>query len=703
MRLLEQSGRSGATRPRPSRAPTAAKAVFFFVCLLLAASCGGGSQPAQAPSQSTEVDLSSSEPAYVAESQDETALPVAEERSAPHERSELVPIDSDDAVWGDAAAPVTVVAFLDYQCPFCARVQPTLAEIREVYGPSKVRMVFKHNPLPFHKRALPAAEVAQAVLALGGEGAFFEFSARAYENYRTLTDDELLSWGVAAGVSRRALESKRFDQLIQAQVRNDMDVAKRAGITGTPGFRINGVKLSGAQPFTRFQEIIDAELAAADKLLEQGVPQGAIYARRVATNFQPDNDDTWPSAQKAPSRRPPPKKKPEDKTAYKVPVGKSPTLGPTDALVTIVEFSDFQCPFCKRAKATLDRVRKEYGDDVRLVYKHNALPFHPRAMPAAMLAIEAHKQRGNRGFWDAHDRLFDAHPKLEDDDLFAIAKDMKLAMWGVKRAVSKSTHKKIVDQDMDLASDQNARGTPHFFINGRRLTGARPFAEFKRVIDEEIVKAKQLMADKGISRAKVYATIMKTAKGPPPPEKKLGVPKPTKKNPSRGVAWAPVTIQIFSEFQCPFCARARPTIEQITKEFKGRVRIVWRNLPLAFHKDARLAAVAAMEAHAQGGNKKFWKMYDLLFDNQKKPDGLKRAALIGYAQKLKLDIGRFEAALDDGRHDAVIDADLAVAKKAGIRGTPGFMINDFFVSGAQPIGKFRKVIKHALKHRKKKP
>src|SRR5262249_10098486 len=122
---------------------------------------------------------------------------------------------------------------------------------------------------------------------------------------------------------------------------------------------------------------------------------------------------------KPPEREPEPEK--PDTTVWKVPVGASPIRGSANALVTIVEFSDFQCPFCKRVETTLERIRKEYGDRVRLVWKAEPFPFHPRAAPAAAVARSVRAQKGDAAFWDVHDRLFASQPQLEDEDLERVA------------------------------------------------------------------------------------------------------------------------------------------------------------------------------------------------------------------------------------------------------------------------------------------
>src|SRR6185437_4056732 len=140
-----------------------------------------------------------------------------------------------------------------------------------------------------------------------------------------------------------------------------------------------------------------------------------------------------------------------------------------------IEFSDFQCPYCKKVEDSLKKVKADYGDKVRLVWKHEPLPFHPRAEPAAELTQEARAEKGDKGFWDAHDRLFDSQPKLEDADLDKIAADMGLNADKVKSARTEHKYKKDVDADQEVGDYFAASGTPHFFINGRRLVGAQPY------------------------------------------------------------------------------------------------------------------------------------------------------------------------------------------------------------------------------------
>jgi protein-disulfide isomerase len=165
--------------------------------------------------------------------------------------------------------------------------------------------------------------------------------------------------------------------------------------------------------------------------------------------------------------------------------------------------------------------------------------------------------------------------------------------------------------------------------------------------------------------------------------------------PAVGPKTAPVTIVEFSDFQCPFCSRVVPTVKQIEEKYQGKVRVAFRNYPLPFHDKAQLAAEAAMAANAQG---KFWEMHDKLFGNQQ---ALDRPALEKYAMEIGLDLAKFKADLDSGKHKAEVTADVTYANSlGGGMGTPTFFINGKKVAGAMPFDAFAAVIDEELKKKK---
>jgi protein-disulfide isomerase len=578
-------------------------------------------------------------------------------------------------------APVTIVEISDFQCPFCSRVQPTLEALKQQYGPRQLRLVWKHNPLPFHHEARPVHLAAAAVHMLAGNEAFDDFRNLAFANQRALTPENLVAWAAQAGVSRMALQTWLDSGKPAQKVESDVQLAQRIGATGTPAFRINGVTLTGAQPFEAFQEIIDQQLIAAKLLTASGTPPRAVYGQLTDVNYV----EPRAIADRADE---------QDPKVYNVPVfADDPVRGPKDALVTIIVFSEFQCPFCKRVEPTLAELLELYPKDLRIVWKDNPLPFHPRAKPAALLARFAHKKQGNDGFWRMHDALFANQPELDDEDFADLVKNQGL-LWPQALAALSAGGSPKIDQSQELADSFGARGTPHFFVNGRRLSGAQPLASFTALIDEQLAVARKLV-ESGVPRAKVFAELMKKGEGPPEPERKQVAVRADA--PARGDAKAPVVIQVFSDFQCPFCKRVEPTLAELQKELKGSIRIVWRHLPLPFHKDAQLAAEASEEVLAQKGVAAFWSYHDLLFEAQSEPDGLGRDNLTRLALTLGIDLPRFEAALDGHIHAAKVKADADVAGAAGIDGTPAFVINGYYLSGAQPASAFRKLIKKALK------
>lgn len=194
---------------------------------------------------------------------------------------------------------------------------------------------------------------------------------------------------------------------------------------------------------------------------------------------------------------------PDPAKVYAFPVGDSPEHGPKDAWVTIVEVSDFQCPFCGRAVGTMKEIEQNYKDDVRIVFKNNPLPFHNRAMPAALAAECAHEQNK---FWALHDQMFENQRALEDKDIEGYAKTAGLDMGKFKKCLSDTNGKGAahIKADQELATKLGARGTPAFFINGRFLSGAQPFPAFKAIIDEELNKAK----NSGIGKKDYYAKVV---------------------------------------------------------------------------------------------------------------------------------------------------------------------------------------------------
>jgi protein-disulfide isomerase len=164
---------------------------------------------------------------------------------------------------------------------------------------------------------------------------------------------------------------------------------------------------------------------------------------------------------------------------------KGPTRGPANAPVTIVEFSDFQCPYCGREYPVIERVMKEYDGKVRLVFRHYPLDFHPFAQKAAEAGACAQDQGK---FWELHDKMFTNQAKLAVDDLKGYAKSLGMDAAKFDKCLDSGEKKPLVEEDTKAGSAAGVNGTPAFFINGVFINGAQPFEQIKQTIDRELKK-----------------------------------------------------------------------------------------------------------------------------------------------------------------------------------------------------------------------
>jgi protein-disulfide isomerase len=585
---------------------------------------------------------------------------------------------------GSPKAQVTIVAFSDFQCPFCSRVLPTLDRLIKEY-PDKVRVFFKHNPLPFHSDA-PLA--SQAALAAGLQGKFWPMHDILFKNQQNLKRPDLEKYAKEIGLDVEKFKKDIDAPATKKQMDDDVELAKKLGVQGTPNFFINGRPLRGAVPYEQFKNVVDDELGRGKKLMEKGTSAGKVFAALMKGEGKGLGTPTPPAA---------PPRIPIGSEVYKIEPGTAPQVGGKEPKITLIEFSDFQCPYCSRAKGTLDELQKIYKDALQITFRHYPLPFHNNAMPAAIAAVAAAEQGK---FWQMHDKLFANQQALAQADLEKYASEIGLDVAKFKAAVDNPKTKAAVEADMKLANNFGVGGTPAFFINGHAFSGAYPLESFKTAIDDEIKKVDAKIAS-GTPRAQVYAALIKDGLDKAAPKKeeaRAGEPQAgevykaeIKGAPIKGAKDALVTIVQFSDFQCPFCSRVEPTIDQIMKDYAGKVRVAWRNLPLPFHDKAKPAAIAAMAANAQG---KFWQMHEKLFKNQ---SALAAADLEKYAQEIGLNMAKFKAAFEDKKIAEAIDADAAMGGKIGARGTPAFFVNGHFLSGAQPLERFKSVIDEELK------
>lgn len=380
---------------------------------------------------------------------------------------------------------------------------------------------------------------------------------------------------------------------------------------------------------------------------------------------------------------------------YRVPDDGAPARGPDDALVTIVEYSDFHCSACRLANGTLTEILRLYPDEVRLVYRHALLDPEDGTLAAEAALAAADQGR----FWPFHDRLFAATGAIDRAEVERAAREVGLDMVRFRRELDRGRFLSAARDADRQASALGVSSTPVFFINGRPLLGAHSLGTFVRVIEQELAVARAVV-DSGIPKPQIYRRLTErgldraqpTLPGadrvtPPALDAQkiypVGVGNPALR---RGPSDALVTLVEFGDFRCGYCVRVQAVLETLREEYGDKLRLVYRHLPLAGNPSSTLIAEATLAAAEQGA---FWPMHDRVFNT---PGHLGRPELEQIARDLGLDMDKFKGALDSHRYMDEITFDSAAAAVLGVRGTPTFFINGQPVVGAQDIELFRAVI-----------
>jgi protein-disulfide isomerase len=171
--------------------------------------------------------------------------------------------------------------------------------------------------------------------------------------------------------------------------------------------------------------------------------------------------------------------------SFPIEIGAAPIAGGKDAKVTIVEFSDFQCPFCAKGADILKEIKKRYGNKVKVAFKNFPLPFHNHAEQAAVAGLCANEQ-GAEKFWKMHDDMFANQDSLDAEGLKKTAKKIGLKLDSFEKCLKDNKYLSQVKADMDEGRKIKVKSTPTFFINGKLINGAQPFEVFSELIDEEL-------------------------------------------------------------------------------------------------------------------------------------------------------------------------------------------------------------------------
>ncbi|MBK7539019.1 MAG: thioredoxin domain-containing protein [Myxococcales bacterium] len=387
---------------------------------------------------------------------------------------------------------------------------------------------------------------------------------------------------------------------------------------------------------------------------------------------------------------------------YQVPEGGAPGSGSDDALVTIVELSDYACTYCVRARATMEALELLYPGQLRWI--HRSVPFISESSLAAEAARAAAAQGKHRAM---EARLYAVAGRVDRITVELLAQELGLDMLRFRAALDSGAGRAEIAADVELARRLGVVSTPTFFINGRAVLGARPLAAFVEVIDAELARAAALQQQTGLAGRALYERLVQHGRpagdGEAPGQQstpelspyatyRVGTGWPGL---SRGPSGAPVTLVVFSDFECQFCAANEAALLHVRKTFGDSVRLVFRHLPLSFHRRAQLAAEAAMAAGAQG---KFWEFHDRLFA---RPGALDRADLEEAALAVGVSMPRFRAELDAHTHRDAVRLDASSGGALGVDGTPTMFVNGLLVSGAQVPARLEETVRAQLEAAKR--
>lgn len=378
--------------------------------------------------------------------------------------------DNDDQkhLRGDENAVITITVYTDYQCPFCGRFHKTIQEVLQKY-PQTVNIVYRHYPLSFHQNAFAAANAAECAAGLGGNSAFWKYSELLFE--KGTEPDNYAEYATEIGLSgyefRKCIEENKYEDLINKHI----GYSKDAGVTGTPSsFACHNLsdrceKISGAQPFSNLQQILD-------DLIKNPHQKSSSSGGSVSSPFGP------PSL-------------PEENQVKKIrhPIsGNDHINGDKNSKVSVITYTDFECPFCKRHRGTLNDLADKYSkNEVNFIYRHFPLSFHKNARQAALAAECAWDQAGNSAFWSYSMLLFENG--TDDESIKNHARKLDLDMLAFNSCLTTEKFAAKIQEHINNGKEDGVAGTPINFIcenatlECARVSGAQPIEAFTKVID----------------------------------------------------------------------------------------------------------------------------------------------------------------------------------------------------------------------------
>ena len=379
-----------------------------------------------------------------------------------------------------------------------------------------------------------------------------------------------------------------------------------------------------------------------------------------------------------------------------IPIADSPFRGAEDSWVHVVVFSDFQCPFCARLSATLERVVATFDEGtVRVVYKHFPLSRHRGARPAAQ-AAEAAGEQGK--FWEMHDALFDDFPALDDDDLearlFELAESLGLEMEQFRADFSSQRIAERIDRDVELAEQLDLRGAPAVFVNGGFIAGVQSPQIYQGAIADLVRILKQSVEDGEMRREDTYRRSVETlfahtrpeaTRGPPDAESVVSVPLDGARPTTGPADEALVHLAFFVSLGAEPSLETQRLLSEIIAHTEGDVRVTYFHLPHNLEEPSMLAHRALHGATTQQVGELLGWLADRDNDWRQELDLLR-----DYIEEEGIEVA------DEESFRQVIEADMEAAGVFEVYGTPTLFINGIRFVGVPDPDKLNELIEEQI-------
>jgi protein-disulfide isomerase len=397
------------------------------------------------------------------------ALPLASEASPPGpqaprpaivdpaEANASIQVTAAQSIAGTTSADVTLSVFGDLTCPHTRRTLRELEQLRARLG-ERLRLVFYHRTVGGEAAVRLAGDVALTALREGPSAGWSALIRTAITYGADLPD----------APSRTPLENER----VEAALLDDQRLAAVLDVRMTPTLFVNGTRLAGEPDEGELESAIQREQRAVGWLRAQGVVPQRAYALRVRKNLIEVEDG-------APDRA-------------CVPRGEAPELGPDDALVTLVEFTGFDCNACRELEAAIGSVIGRHPKEVRRLFRGLAPERPARARRVAAFALSAQSALGDPAFWSLYRALRAAPLALDDAGLLSVAKQVGLDGERLLELSSDETNERRLNQDLELADALNVPSVPALFVNGRLLTKELTAKKLEAVVTEELAIARRI-------------------------------------------------------------------------------------------------------------------------------------------------------------------------------------------------------------------